>query len=78
MKLFNQDNVSRDALEGKTIAVLGYGSQGKAHAQNLRDSTYEVIIGDRSGGPSAVDAANNGFEVMPFDEATKRAQVVCM
>ena len=78
MKLFNEDDVSRDALEGKTIAVLGYGSQGKAHAQNLRDSGYEVIIGARSGGPSAVDAANSGFEVLPFDEATRRAQVVCM
>jgi len=78
MKLFTEDDVSRDALEGKTIAVLGYGSQGKAHAQNLRDSGYQVIIGARSGGPSAADAANNGFEVVPFDEATRRAQVICM
>ncbi len=78
MKLFTEEDVTRDALQGKTIAVLGYGSQGKAHAQNLRDSGYEVIIGARNGGPSATDAADNGFEVMPFGQAAKRAQVICM
>ncbi len=78
MKLFTEADVSRDALQGKTIAVLGYGSQGKAHAQNLRDSGYEVIIGARSGGPSATDAAASGFAVMSFNEAAKRAQVICM
>jgi ketol-acid reductoisomerase len=78
MNLLTEADVKRDALEGKTIAILGYGSQGKAHAQNLRDSGYEVIIGARSGGPSAQDAASNGFEVMPFDEAARRAQVISM
>ena len=78
MKLFTEEDVSRDALQGKTIAVLGYGSQGKAHALNLRDSGYEVIIGGRSGGPSTMEAAEHGFVVMPFDEAAKRAQVICM
>ena len=78
MKLFTEQDVTRDALQGKTIAVLGYGSQGKAHAQNLRDSGYKVVIGARMGGPSAVDAAGNGFEVMPFDQAAERAQVICM
>jgi len=78
MKLFTEADVSRDALQGMTIAVLGYGSQGKAHAQNLRDSGYEVIIGARSGGPSALDAADSGFAVMSFNEAAKRAQVICM
>ena len=78
MKLFTEQDVRRDALQGKTIAVLGYGSQGKAHAQNLRDSGYEVIIGARSGGPSATDAADTGFEVMPFEDAARRAQMICM
>ena len=78
MRLFTEEDVSRDALEGKTIAVLGYGSQGKAHAQNLRDSGYKVIIGARSGGPSAKDAADAGFEVMSFNDAANRAQVICM
>ena len=52
MKLHTTDDVKRDALEGKTIAVLGYGSQGRAHANNLRDSGYDVIIGARPGGPT--------------------------
>lgn len=78
MKLFTEEDVSRDALQGKTIAILGYGSQGKAHAQNLRDSGYQVIIGARSGGPSAGDAADSGFEVMSFVDAAERAQVICM
>jgi len=78
MELLTEEDVSRDALQGMTIAVLGYGSQGKAHAQNLRDSGYAVIIGARMGGPSAADAADKGFSVMPFDVAAKRAQVICM
>jgi ketol-acid reductoisomerase len=78
MKLFTEQDVTRDALKGKTIAVLGYGSQGKAHARNLRDSGYRVIIGAREGGPSARDAAASGFEVMSFADAAKQAQVVCM
>lgn len=78
MKLFTEEDVKRDALQGKTIAVLGYGSQGKAHAQNLRDSGYEVIIGARIGGPSARDAAGSGFEVISFVDAAERAQVICM
>jgi ketol-acid reductoisomerase len=78
MKLFTTEDVKRDALAGKTIAVLGYGSQGKAHANNLRDSGYHVIIGARSGGPTAQLAAADGFEVADFDEAAARAHVVCM
>ena len=78
MKLFTEQDVKRDALQGKTIAVLGYGSQGKAHANNLRDSGYKVIIGARPGGPSARDAETSGFEVKSFAGAASEAQVVCM
>jgi ketol-acid reductoisomerase len=78
MKLFTEQDVRRDALQGKTIAVLGYGSQGKAHANNLRDSGYKVIIGARPGGPSAQDAEASGFEVRSFADAASEAQVVCM
>ena len=78
MKLFTTDDVKRDALAGQTIAVLGYGSQGKAHANNLKESGYRVIIGARPGGPTAVAAANDGFEVMDFAAAAGEAQVVCM
>ncbi len=78
MKLHTTDDVKRDALEGKTIAVLGYGSQGRAHANNLRDSGYEVIIGARPGGPTAQAAAQAGFEVLSFEDAAERAQVICL
>ena len=78
MKLFTIHDVKRDALAGKTVAVLGYGSQGRAHANNMRDSGYKVIIGARAGGPTAVAASEAGFEVAEFSDAAAQAQVVCM
>jgi ketol-acid reductoisomerase len=78
MKLFTENDVRRDAMQGKTVAVLGYGSQGRAHASNLRDSGYKVIIGARAGGPTAQAAAADGFEVADFADAASRAQVVSM
>ena len=50
MKVYGNDDVRSEALEGKRIAVLGYGSQGRAHAQNLRDSGFDVVAGVRKGG----------------------------
>ena len=78
MKLYTTDDVQRDALQGQTIAVLGYGSQGRAHANNLRDSGYTVLIGVRPGGPTARAAAADGFEVRDFAEAARAAQLVAM
>jgi len=78
MKLFTTDDVQRDALAGMTIAVLGYGSQGRAHANNLRDSGYKVLIGARPGGPTAQAAAAAGFEVLDFAAAAQQAQLVAM
>lgn len=48
-KVYYDGSVTKDALQGKKIAVIGYGSQGHAHAQNLKDSGYDVIIGIRPG-----------------------------
>lgn len=62
-------------LHGKTVAMIGYGSQGHAHAQNLRDSGVKVIIGLRKG-KSWEQAVEDGFEVYPVDEAAKQAQVI--
>ncbi len=78
MKLFTESDVTRDAIDGKTIAVLGYGSQGKAHAKNLRDSGYNVIIGARTGGPTDKKAAEDGFQTFGFADAAEKAQVICM
>ncbi|MFI3141140.1 MAG: ketol-acid reductoisomerase [Clostridia bacterium] len=65
-------------LEGKTVAIIGYGSQGHAHAQNLRDSGVNVIIGLYEGSKSAIVAKADGFTVLNTDEATKAADVVMM
>ncbi|WP_028593063.1 ketol-acid reductoisomerase [Paenibacillus assamensis] len=62
-------------LNGKTIAVIGYGSQGHAQAQNLRDSGLDVVIGLREG-KSADKARQDGFEVLSVADATSRADVV--
>lgn len=48
-KIYYENSVATDALTGKKIAVIGYGSQGHAHAQNLRDTGHEVVIGIREG-----------------------------
>ncbi len=64
------------ALTGKTVAILGYGSQGHAHAQNLRDSGVKVIVGQRPGGANYELAVSHGFEPMPIEEATKKGDIV--
>ena len=75
VKVYYDDSVEKNALEGKTIAVVGYGSQGHAHAQNLRDNGNKVVIGVREG-KSAQKAREDGFEVFPVSEATKKADVI--
>ena len=76
MKLYVESDVTRDALSGERIAVLGYGSQGRAHALNLRDSGYDVVIGLRPGGPSSKVAENDGFEVLEPAKAAAGAGLV--
>src|SRR5678815_1278190 len=63
-------------LEGKTIAILGYGSQGHAHALNLRDSGCEVVVGLRPGSPSREEAESEGLTVLDVGEAASRGDVV--
>ena len=63
-------------LKNKTIAILGYGSQGHAQAQNLRDSGCNVIVGQRPGGPNYELAIKHGFKPMSVEEATKQADLV--
>ena len=74
-KVYYQKDVENNLLKGKKIAVIGYGSQGHAHSQNLRDNGYDVIIGVRKG--KSYDAAKEaGFDVMPVAEAAEAADVV--
>ncbi|MEM4035182.1 MAG: ketol-acid reductoisomerase [Fervidicoccaceae archaeon] len=77
-RIFLQNEIDESILRGSTIAVLGYGSQGRAQALNLRDSGFNVVVGLRRGGASWVKASEEGFEVMEMDEAVKRADVVLM
>jgi ketol-acid reductoisomerase len=66
------------ALRGKTIAVIGYGSQGHAHAQNLRDSGHDVIVGLQAGSRSWGKAEADGFSVREVSDATRNADVVAL
>ncbi len=71
--VFYEHDAKPAALKGKTIAILGYGSQGHAQAQNLRDSGYKVIVGLDPERPSAQQAKADGMSVVPPAEAAKRA-----
>jgi ketol-acid reductoisomerase len=75
LTIYYEKDADLDVLRGKTIAVIGYGSQGHAQSQNLRDSGLNVIIGLRPG-RSWDQAVNDGFEVVSVSEAASRADVV--
>ncbi|MDI3475427.1 MAG: ketol-acid reductoisomerase [Thermococcaceae archaeon] len=76
VKVYYDDEVSMEALKGKTVAVIGYGNQGEAQAKNLRDSGVHTILGLRPNGSSWKRAEKDGFEVYTIEEAVKRADVV--
>src|SRR2546423_6578642 len=63
-------------LEGKTVAILGYGSQGHAHALNLKDSGVEVVVGLRDGSSSADKARDDGVRVESIAEAASQGDIV--
>lgn len=73
--MYYENDADLSVLQGKTIAIIGYGSQGHAQAQNLRDSGLKVVIGLRPGN-SWDTAKNDGFDVYTVDEATKQADVI--
>ncbi|MBO0450523.1 ketol-acid reductoisomerase [Enterococcus sp. MJM12] len=75
VKVYYENSVEQDALQDKTITIVGYGSQGHAHAQNLRDTGHNVIIGIREG-KSADAAREDGFTVKSVAQATKESDVV--
>ncbi|HHU93376.1 MAG TPA: ketol-acid reductoisomerase [Halanaerobiaceae bacterium] len=76
IKIYYDQDANLDLLANKVIAVLGYGSQGHAQAQNLKDSGLNVIIGLREGSKSAETAKADGFEVYSTAEAVKRADII--
>ena len=75
-KLYHETDCNISALDGKTVAIIGYGSQGHAHALNLKDSGVKVIIGLYEGSKSWKKAEEAGFEVYTAFEAAKRADII--
>lgn len=75
-KIYYEKDADLSVLKDKTIAILGYGSQGHAQAQNLRDSGLKVIVGQRPGGPNYDLAKSHGFEPMSAEDAAKQADVI--
>jgi len=74
-KIYYEDDADLSVLNDKTIAIIGYGNQGSAQAQNMRDSGLDVIIGNVRD-KSWEDAKNAGFDVYPISEAAERADIV--
>ncbi|MDR0294487.1 MAG: ketol-acid reductoisomerase [Oscillospiraceae bacterium] len=77
-KMYYDGDCNFALLKDRTVAVIGYGSQGHAHAQNLRDSGARVIIGLYDGSKSAETAKKDGFTVMNTGEAVKQADIVML
>lgn len=75
-KVYYEDDADLSLLKDKTVAILGYGSQGHAQAQNLRDSGCNVIIGQRKGSANYDLAVSHGFEPVSIAEATKAGDLV--
>ena len=76
MQMYSEADVDTSVLEGKRIAILGYGSQGRAHALNLKDSGLDVIVGLRKSGASWIKAEADGLAVAEPVDAAKGSAIV--
>ena len=76
VKIYYAADCDLNRLNGKTVAIMGYGSQGHAHALNLRDSGVNVVVGLYEGSKSAIKAREAGLEVLSVAEATKKADII--
>src|ERR1700709_2018720 len=74
--VFYDDDADLSLLDGKTVAILGYGSQGHAHALNLKDSGVDVVVGLRPDSESVAKARDPGLEVTDIADAASRGDVV--
>jgi len=75
-KIYYEKNAPKTALEGKTIAVIGYGSQGHAHSQNMRDSGLKVVVSELEGTDNYKLARQHGFTPLAADQAVKQADLI--
>jgi ketol-acid reductoisomerase len=76
MKIYYDKDCDLSLIRGLRVAIIGYGSQGHAHANNLKDAGVEVAVGLRPGSPSAVKATNAGLQVRSVDDAVKSSDLV--
>jgi ketol-acid reductoisomerase len=74
--IYNEQDANLSVLDGKTIAVLGFGSQGHAHAMNLKDSGCQVVVGLKETSKSRLEAENYGLETAPVAEAVKKGDII--
>jgi len=77
-KVYYEKDADLKLLKGKTVAIIGYGSQGHAHAQNLRDSGIDVVIGELKGSDNWNQAVKDGFKPLSAAEAAKKADWIQM
>jgi len=78
LRIFYDKDADLGRLEGKTVAIIGYGSQGHAHAQNLKDSGVSVVVGLRKDSPTVAKAEKAGLTVLTPAEAAHRARIVML
>ena len=78
MKIYTNDDVPADSLKGERVAIIGYGSQGRAHAQNLRDSGADVIVGVRKGGAGYDKATHDGLTTAEIKDAIADATIIAI
>ena len=74
--MYYDKDCDQSLLKGKKVAVIGYGSQGHAHALNLRDSGVDVVVGLYEGSKSAAKAKEDGFTVLNTNEATRVSDII--
>ena len=74
--MYYDDDADLSLLDGKTVAIIGFGSQGHAHALNLKDSGVDVVVGLRESSSSAAAAREAGLEVLPVADAASRGDIV--
>ena len=77
-KIYYDSDCNLKLLDGKVVGIIGYGSQGHAHAQNLRDSGCQVIVAEAEGTPGWENAKNAGFKVLSAVEVAKEADIIVM
>lgn len=77
-QVYYDKDAGLEVLAGQTVAIIGYGSQGHAHALNLRESGVKVVVGQRSGSPNYQAAVNDGFHPVPAAEAAAQADVIML